>query len=63
MSKNELIKKTYDHILATFICQKKLVSKLILWGDGTIYNNDKEVFNAVYDIIFELIETKELTFN
>ena len=51
----ELIKKSYNYIINTVICQNKLLSKKVLYGDGTIFNNDFEIFNLVYESIEELI--------
>ena len=50
----------YDYIVNTVICQNKLLPKSVLYGDGSIFNNDKKMFNVLYDTIKELIKNNEL---
>ena len=50
----------YDYIINTVICQNKLLPKNVLYGDGSIFNNDRKMFDALYDTIKELIENNEL---
>jgi len=59
-SQSEIISNAYDYIVNTVICQKRLLSKDVLWGDGSIYGNSKEIFNAVYDAIDNGIKSNKL---
>lgn len=60
MTTTEILDKGYDHIVATVICQNRLLSKELLWGDGTIYGSNRELFEQLYSTIAEMIKNNEL---
>ena len=48
---DDLINKSYDYITSVLTNQKKPLSFKTLYGDGTIFNNNKILFKAVYNEI------------
>ena len=51
----ELISSIYDYILNTLQVQGRLLDKNILYGDGSRFNNDRELFNTTYNTIQQIL--------
>ena len=54
----ELAGEIYDYIVRVSIVQKKLLPMDILYGEGTRWKKDKELFKMVYDQIKNLNKIK-----
>lgn len=50
-NKESQIEKSYNYIAAVTIKQGRLLSKELLYGDGSIHGNNKQIFEAVYNSI------------
>ena len=57
-TQKDYLSSGYDYIVNTVICQNRLLPKNVLYGDGSIFNNDRKMFDTLYDTIKELIEKK-----
>jgi hypothetical protein len=55
-SKRDLASKIYDYIVNVTIVQGRLLPMNDLYGDGTRWKKDKELFKLVYDQIKQLIK-------
>lgn len=51
MDNSILINKIYDHITSVTIKQNRLLDLKTLYGDGSIYENNKYIFEVVYNAI------------
>ncbi len=59
-TQSELISSIYDYILNTLQVQGRLLDKNILYGDGSRFNNDRELFNATYNTIQQILTDNNL---
>jgi len=57
MYSTEQIEKAYDYINRVTQTQGRLLDKATLYGDGSIYEFDKQLFNAVYDAIAQTLKS------
>jgi len=48
---SQLIEKCYDYIVRVTQKQGRLLDKKTLYGDGSIYNFNYELFNTIYEAI------------
>ncbi len=54
-TQTELISSIYDYILNTLQVQGRLLDKTTLYGDGSRFNNDRELFNTTYNTIQQIL--------
>jgi hypothetical protein len=53
---NKLIEEIYDYIALVSIRQGKLLPENLLYGDGSRWNYERDLFHLVYSKIQELLK-------
>lgn len=60
MTQRQIIEEAYNYIVSTIIKQGKLFDLDTLYGDGSRWGNNKELFTHTYNTIKEIIKNSEL---
>ena len=50
-TQKDYLSSGYDYIVDTVICQNRLLPKNVLYGDGSIFNKDRKMFETLYQTI------------
>jgi hypothetical protein len=59
-TQNEIISNCYDYIVNVTIKQKRLLPVDYLYGDGSRWDNRKDIFMATYEQVKSLLKENNL---
>ena len=59
-TQNEIISNCYDYIVNVTIKQKKLLPVDYLYGDGSRWDNRKDIFMATYEQVKSILKENNL---